>query len=99
MSGTLQVQIREHWKTHRPKMYRELLRGGKLQESVRAAADLTADAVADLVEKGQPYDGALEAVREQWAFLPTEEDVPVLGFNPESLPDLAKQLREASTTE
>ena len=98
MSGTLQVQIKEHWRKHRPKMYQDLLRSGKLNESVRAAADLTSDALAEAVKAGQPYDAALEAVREQWAFLPDEEDVPVLGFDPESLPELAKKLPESTTT-
>ena len=59
---------------------------GKLNESVQAAADLTSDALATAIEQGQPYDQAWEAVREEWAFLPSEEDVPELGFDPAALP-------------
>jgi hypothetical protein len=36
--------------------------------------DLTSDALHSLLEKGVPYDQASESVREEWAFLPSEED-------------------------
>ncbi len=44
---------------------------GKLNESVQAAADLTSDALATAIAQGQPYDQAWEALREEWAFLPS----------------------------
>lgn len=94
MSASLQAQIKEHWKRHRPRMYQQLLQSGKLQESIEAAANLTTDALANLVQKGTPYDQALEAVREQWAFLPDEQDQPELGFDPEKLSE-----RQPTTTE
>jgi hypothetical protein len=72
----------EHWKKYRPKMYRELLKGGKLQERVVKAAQLTEEALEDLLSEGVPYDQAWELVREMWICLPTEEDVPLLGEDP-----------------
>jgi hypothetical protein len=59
---------------------------GQLNESAQAAADLTSDALATAIEKGVPYDQAWETLREEWAFLPSEDDVPELGFDPAALP-------------
>lgn len=71
--GSLGLQIKAHWRRHRPKMYAELEQAGTLEESVSTAADLTADALYDLVVvKKMPYDQAWELVREEWAFLPEE---------------------------
>lgn len=78
-------QAEKHWKQFRPKMYRELKKKGVLYKSLYAAQERTEDALADLIEKGLSYDMAWEAVREEWLFLPTEKDLPVLGFNPENL--------------
>ena len=59
---------------------------GLLNQSVQAAADLTSDAMTQAIGQGQSYDQAWEAVRQEWAFLPSEEDVPELGFDPAALP-------------
>lgn len=72
--GSLGIQIREHWRKYRPQMYAELEKAGTLEESVYAAQEQTADAMYDLtVVKKLPYDQAWELVREEWAFLPSED--------------------------
>jgi len=73
--GSLGMQIRAHWKRHRPKMYAELKKSGHLLESVYAAQERTSGAMYELtVVKKLPYDQAWELVREEWAFLPSEKD-------------------------
>jgi len=49
--GSLGIQIREHWKRHRPQMYAELEKSGHLLESVYAAQELTNDLMDDLLQK------------------------------------------------
>lgn len=71
-------QIRAHWLEHRPKMAAELSRAGQLDRAVYAAQERTRQAVAEAVEKGQPYREAFESLSQEWAFLPTEEDQPTL---------------------
>jgi hypothetical protein len=50
--GSLGLQIKAHWKRHRPRMYAELEKAGKLQESVYAAQERTSDFIDDLLGKG-----------------------------------------------
>src|SRR2546425_1037668 len=51
--GSLGLQIKAHWKRHRPKLCAELEREGALDEAVATAADLTRDALAHLIsDKG-----------------------------------------------
>ncbi len=86
LRGALAPQVKAHWLAHRPNMSAALERAGLLNESVQTAADLTSDAMAQAIEQGQSYDQAWETLREEWAFLPSEEDVPELGFDPAALP-------------
>jgi hypothetical protein len=86
LRGALAPQIKAHWQKYRPKMSKALAAKGQLDEAVQAAADRTSDALADLVAKGLAYNQAWELVREEWAFLPSEDDVPELGFDPAPLP-------------
>jgi len=73
--GSLGLQIKAHWKQHRPKMYRELEQACRLDQAVYLAQERTRDAFADLVSnQGVPAGQADEATRELWAFLPSEED-------------------------
>jgi hypothetical protein len=74
--GSLGLQIRAHWKRHRPKMYAELEKAGKLQESVYQAQELTNDLMDSLLAKKLPHHQAWELAREEWAFLPSETDSP-----------------------
>ena len=83
--GSLGLQIKAHWKEHRPKMFKALEQAGQLEASVHAAQELTADALSDLLDQGLPYNQAWELVREEWAFLPSEDNVPVLPFDPITL--------------
>lgn len=80
--GSLGLQIKDHWKEHRPTMYAALEQAGNLEASVYAAQELTLDALDELLNQGLPYNQAWESVREEWAFLPSEDDAPVLPFAP-----------------
>lgn len=71
-------------------MAKDLEKQGLLRESVEAAANLTHEAMYDLLTKHKlPHDQAWELVREEWAYLPSEEDQPSLGFDPARLKDIA----------
>lgn len=73
-------------------MYRELQKSGRLNEAVQQAADNTGDALVECLQMGMSYDQAWEAVRENWIFLPTEEDLPKLGES--QYPILSPELKE-----
>jgi hypothetical protein len=75
-------QAKAHWKEHRPRMYAELEKAGTLDEAAERAAKQTKEEYVDAIYNGMSPDGAWEAVRENHLFLPTEEDVPLLGENP-----------------
>lgn len=83
--SSLGYQIEAHWRKCRPKMVAELERQGKLRQALHAAQELTGRALLDLVQRGVRYPEAWTRVRETWAFLPDEETVPKLGFDPASL--------------
>lgn len=77
----LDAQIRAHWEKYRPKMVARLKAEGKYDQAVRAATALTVDAVisytpAEPMNGGQRFWMAWELFRNEWAFLPAEEDVP-----------------------
>jgi hypothetical protein len=83
---TLREDIRAHWAAHRPQMYARLQAAGKLEQAIDTAYTLTDEAVIELTlpdpATGQPglsLLNAFDAVRQNWAFLPTEADVPILG--------------------
>ena len=86
--GGLGLQIKAHWKKYRPKMYAELEKAGKLQESLHAAQELTGEELYRLTVKEKlPHNQAWELVSQEWAFLPSEEDRPSLPFDPATLSD------------
>ena len=75
-----------HWHEHRPKMYTELYKQGKLFEAADAAYEATVND-ADEIEYAlikQGYEAptafiiAMQVTRERYIHLPTEEDVPNL---------------------
>jgi hypothetical protein len=72
--GSLGIQIREHWRKHRPQMYAELEKAGDLAESLHAAQERTSDLMDSLLDKGLPHHQAWELAREEWAFLPSKDD-------------------------
>ncbi|MBM4439772.1 MAG: hypothetical protein FJ027_05100 [Candidatus Rokubacteria bacterium] len=73
--AALVVQIAHHWETYRPRMSRALKTEGTFEESVQAAALLTSEATHSLMtEAGLNPDQARELMREEWAFLPAEDD-------------------------
>ena len=74
--GLLGQKIKWHWQEHRPRMYRELEQSGQLHQALQDAQGLTSDALHRLLQQGVPYGQAWESVREEWAFLPSEQDEP-----------------------
>ena len=58
------------------KLYAELEKSGHLLESVYAAQERTSDLMYDLQNGPNKldYQAAWELAREEWAFLPSEED-------------------------
>src|SRR5713101_7331318 len=72
--GSLGQQIKRHWQEHRPRMYRKLEQNGQLHQALVQAQNQTSDALHSLLRQGVPYDQAWESVREEWAFLPGEDD-------------------------
>jgi hypothetical protein len=87
----LKQLAREHWKEHRPTMYRDMEESGRLESALKSAVEVTLDAMkrtkAQLVENGytpsQADLTAWELLREEWILLPSEEDMPLLGESPE----------------
>ncbi len=72
--NSLGLQIKAHWRKYRPRMVAELEQAGKLRESVYDAQERTGEALVNLLHQGLRYEQAWELVREEWAFLPSEED-------------------------
>ncbi len=72
--GSLGLQIKVHWKKYRPQLYAELEKAGDLAESLHAAQEQTSDLMDRLLDQGLPHHQAWELAREEWAFLPSEED-------------------------
>ena len=62
-----------HWQEHRPTMYRELVKAGKLQSALKEAAEATEREMDELMDAGFQYHNAWEAVRQTYLLLPQEE--------------------------
>jgi hypothetical protein len=78
-------QAKDHWREFLPKMYKELQEKGLLHERAVQAAEQTESDLLDAINNyGADYQGAWEAVRERYLFLPSEEDEPVLEEKPDS---------------
>ena len=76
------LQAKVHWKKYRPKMYPEMEKAGTLDDMAQNAASRASDQYATSVENGmEPFEAQSEATRNH-LFLPTEEDVPLLGETP-----------------
>lgn len=82
--------VRNHWKEHRPKLYRELGKSGELEShldgKIKRVLEQKELIKKQLVEQSdytpdQAERSAWELVRED-LFLPSEEDVPNLGESP-----------------
>jgi hypothetical protein len=67
---------KEHWKTFLPKMYVRLQAEGKLDEKAQQAAYLTANQMRELMEDGFSEKEAWQAFREEYMFLPSEDEQP-----------------------
>ena len=65
------AQARSHWKEHQPKRFKALQKAGALEPELRAAAELTANDMADLTPQ-VGRESAWEMVRERYLFPPEE---------------------------
>lgn len=76
--ANLDERIRAHWEKYLPHMSAALKAQGKFDECVAAAVQLTEDAVfhyrGDGLDAQQSLLQAWEMFREEWAFLPAEEE-------------------------
>lgn len=66
------AQARMHWKEHRPKAYREMVRKGTLEQALTTAAEETSKEMQMLIDQGATRDEAWEMVRETHLFKPEE---------------------------
>ena len=69
-----QAKIDRHWREYRPRMYAELEQRGELEAAIKAADEQTFEAHVLLTQQGLDFWRAWEAVKEEWAYLPAEED-------------------------
>jgi hypothetical protein len=67
--------VERHWREHRPRMVAALEAEGRLQQAIEDAAERTVAAEASLIQQGVPPWEAEARMREEWAFLPAEDDV------------------------
>jgi hypothetical protein len=82
-------------------MYHELEKSGQLHQRAVEAAEQTQDDLLDAVNNhGVDHQAAWEDVRQRYLFLPSEEDQPQLGENPDSIsPDSEPETTTASPIE
>ena len=85
-------EAKAHWQKYRPKMYNELEQNGQLEPTLRSAVQRAQDQWSANMDSGMdPYEAESEAKRLH-LFLPDEDDVPLLGENPDALPDPANMM-------
>ena len=80
--GSLGQQIRAHWQTFRPKLYRQLQQQGTLDDEARHLERNLEQKLQHLMSRQRlTYQEAWELLQEE-AFPPGDEDVPDLGNAP-----------------
>lgn len=72
---------RAHLKEHRPKLYRELEASGDLESFLEDRREAASRVLDEYLSRGLSYDQGWEAASRE-LFLPSEEDVPLLGEEP-----------------
>jgi len=71
-------EVANHLQEHRPTMYAELVKSGRLEAEVKRMHREAGEEYADLILKGVPPNQAQEMSQER-EFLPSEKDQPHLG--------------------
>jgi hypothetical protein len=69
------LEMKAHLKEFRPKMYRDLLEAGKLDEVCQNSADQAKEAYGQMVDGGMDPHEAHREARVQYLLLPSETDV------------------------
>jgi hypothetical protein len=67
---------KEHWRMFLPKRYARLKAEGKLDQEAQEAAYYTASDMSELMGDGFSEREAWQAFREEWIFLPSEDEQP-----------------------
>lgn len=70
----LALQAIEHWKQYLPSLYASLKEKGLLEERAQKAANQTNEALEEMVSGGTPWEQAWELIRNDWVFLPSEDE-------------------------
>jgi hypothetical protein len=78
MCTRFERRIERHWREHRLQMVKALESQGLLTRAIQQAAERTIAAESSLMQQGVRAPEAEERMREEWAFLPSEEDLPDL---------------------
>ena len=100
MKDPLYLAIEQHWREHRPNMVKQLEAKGLLDRAIEYVADRTTHAEASLMQQGMSTQSAQEKMREEWAFLPAEQDRPELpNGSPEQWLELECNSHSASRIE
>lgn len=92
----LEEKVRLHWEKYRPQMTARLKAAGRFEEMAHRAAAMTGEAVLGHIDKSTARTSAerfwegWELYREEWAFLPAEEEVPDPGIEPLSWGDVSR---------
>jgi hypothetical protein len=75
---------KQHLKEHRPNLYKALLQAGTLEQHCEEASNRAVDQMYEAVHQGVPWPEArIQAMREN-IYLPSEEEQPNLGENPQA---------------
>ena len=67
-------KARAHWKEFRPDMYKEFEEAGILDKALQTAAKQTARDMASFQDAGLTWDQAWERTRNEYLFLPEEDE-------------------------
>jgi len=70
------LEMKAHLKEFRPRMYKELLESGNLDEACQSAADQAKAAYGQMVDGGMDPHEAQREARIRYLLLPSEKDVP-----------------------
>jgi hypothetical protein len=96
----LKELAREHWKKHRPSLFRALEKEGSLEQRLENAANFTLKGYEvekkRLLERGyqenQAHEVAWELVREEWLLLPDQDQKDYGKAKENANPDLMQLL-------
>jgi hypothetical protein len=87
-------EARAHWKEFLPNRYREFEEAGILDEALQEAANLTYREVSSLESAGLTWDQAWERTRNEYLFLPEEDEQKAKGDREPAASEAARLFNE-----